>query len=87
MKKPWPSEAVIIVAARAGDEKPDQMDGPFVANCRDCYGDLIADIHTVHKAEHLPTRHGRPIEFLCVHCCLAYERPTELHDDRGRKLN
>lgn len=84
--KPWPGEAVIIVAAAAGEERREQMEAVVPAECRDCGRILAADSHTIRLAEGLPSRRGRPVEFLCIACCVTYDRRTvsEFHDDRGR---
>lgn len=84
--KRWPSSAVIVVAASAGEERREQMEAVVPVECRDCGATLAADSHTIRLAEGLPSRQGRPVEFLCVACCVTYDRATvtEFHDDRGR---
>lgn len=82
--KPWPTDAVIVVAAIAGQEIREHMEGVLVRNCSDCGQVLHADTRTARAAEELPSRHNRPIEYLCVECAVTYDvRGIELHDLRG----
>jgi len=85
--KDWPRDAVMIVASIAGEERGDQMELAASRSCRDCGAKLMADTHTIRRAENLPSRRGRPILFFCVACAVQYERPSELHDDRNRNRN
>lgn len=72
-KKPWPSDAVMIIASRSGEEIRETMKGPYRCRCRDCDLDLVADTFTVSYAEKHPLRQGRPIKFFCMKCYLNYE--------------
>jgi hypothetical protein len=71
---PWPSDAVMIVAARAGTENRAAMEGVNDATCRRCDAHLHADTRTIRTAEQLPQRMGRPVMFFCVECALLHNR-------------
>lgn len=71
---PWPSDVIVIVAARAGREIREQMEGVVDATCRHCGGDLRADTRTLRRASELPERRGRPIEFFCIDCAVQHQR-------------
>lgn len=89
-KKPWPSDALMIVASLAGTEIRSQMEGVHPAHCRDCGHLVHADTFSVRRAETHPLRFGRPVKFFCLPCHTRYEVPTrhaEFHhlpDDRRR---
>lgn len=77
--KPWPADAVIIVAARKGTEVRRQMSGAFSAVCRDCGTIVRYDPRTRDAAETLPERRGRAVAFLCVECHATYDSQTITH--------
>lgn len=74
--KPWPRDAVMVVAARARDARPELMEGVAVEQCRDCRAVLHADTFTVRTAWGMPQRVGRPVLFFCPACCAGYDRST-----------
>jgi hypothetical protein len=82
--KPWPGDAVMIIAANAGEEDPAIMERVVPAACRDCGAALAADGRTLRRAEALPSRRGRPVLYFCVPCAVGYDvnSITELYDDR-----
>jgi hypothetical protein len=78
----------MIVAAEAGMENVDQMQGVYKAKCRECHCEVHADTHTVRRCDSLPERRGRPIMFFCIECAtIVYNLATvtALYDDRGWK--
>lgn len=88
MKRPWPRDAVIIVASNWGKEDRAKMRGSvFEAYCRLCKARLAADIYTVKVAMNLPSRMGRPVEFFCTTCNAQHDQGTinEVHDHRRRR--
>ena len=73
MKKPWPRDAIIIVAARAGKERRKGMVGPTEGKCRDCATPVVYDIASYdHIRERVPDD-TRPIEPLCHLCYAMYD--------------
>lgn len=82
---PWPSDAVIVVAANAGEEIRERMQGIHPCECRRCGQALHADTYTVRCAISLPSRLGRPVEFFCVACAVQHDIKSigDLHDHRG----
>lgn len=83
--KPWPRDAVMIIAANRGEEKREHMDAQVHVVCRDCGKELAADSYTIATAAGLESRRGRPIAFLCTKCLLQHDANVdELHDHRGR---
>ena len=87
--KPWPRDAVVVIASLAGQERREVMEGVHTAACRDCGARLHADTFTVRRAETMPQRRGRPVAFLCLTCHAGYEQPAgvvERHDTpEGRR--
>lgn len=85
----WPADAVMIVAAYAGEERREHMEGVVACECRMCGRTLHADSYTIRFAENLPNRLGRPIRFFCSGCCVLHDgrQLNELYDHRGRKAN
>lgn len=72
-KKPWPADAVMIVACRRGMENRAAMQGCLDATCRDCNTDLVADTRTFRAAMTMPERKDRPVMFFCVECAIQYD--------------
>lgn len=87
--QPWPSDAWMIVAANAGEERRERMEGPHPCLCRSCGTRLVADTYSVRVAMQHPLRCGRPVRFFCVACCTRHDRSTieVLIDHRGRKAS
>jgi hypothetical protein len=83
--KPWPSDALIVIAAYRGTENAATMEGPRPCHCRDCGAELVADTRSIRRALALPQRRGRPVEFLCLFCKEAYamQGVRELWDSPG----
>ena len=75
-KKPWPADALIVVASVAGQEKREQMESVVHKTCRDCDAVLAADSFTIRRAENHPQRYGRQVQFLCVPCSVRYDVNT-----------
>lgn len=75
-KKPWPRDAINVIAARAGREIRERMEGVHPAACRDCGSAVHADTRTVRTAETHPLRNNRPVAFLCRDCAAGYAAPT-----------
>ena len=87
--KLWPSDAIMIVASLAGEERRERMESAVPATCRDCGAALMADSFTIRKAENLPSRFDRPIKFFCTICFTHYDFKSvqEFHDDRNHTIN
>jgi hypothetical protein len=83
--KRWPADAVMIVAALAGEEKREKMESVVPAKCRDCGATVHADSYTIRTADSLPERRGRPVKFFCTRCCVNYDfgTITHMHDHGG----
>jgi hypothetical protein len=77
--KPWPRDAVMIVAARAGEADLKMMADIHPAECRDCNAKLHADTRSIKTA----TVFGNSVKFFCRDCVLFYiPTPTRI-DGRG----
>ncbi len=73
--KAWPKDAVMIIAAKRGEEITEQMESAIYVTCRECGISLAADSKTIRRAEQLPfLRNGRPIDFFCVECAMLHDR-------------
>ncbi len=84
-KKPWPSDAVMVVAATPEDAVYSQMSSVEDCNCRDCGKALVADGYTINRASHPDLAHGRPVKFFCMECFDQYDMSTVTHHEDHRK--
>jgi hypothetical protein len=84
MKKSWPADAVMIVAAALGTEDRSHMDSVVLRECRDCGGTVAVEEGSITAAEAHPLRHGRPVLYYCVECAVEHDmrQITELVDRR-----
>lgn len=78
--KPWPRDAVMVVACRAGEANLQKMEGIHPDKCRECSCAVHADTRTVRNAHSHPLGLGRPVKFFCVPC-------AELYDMGGKKMD
>ena len=85
-KKQWPSDAIMIIAANAGQERRENMQGWAPVHCRDCNALLMADPYSISLAENSPLRHGRPVKFLCMTCLESYLPPEIVQDAAAARL-
>lgn len=85
--KPWPNDAVMVVAATPDAARRDQMESVHPCNCRDCGKALVADGYTLRIAASPELAWGRPTKFFCVECCQKYDfsQVTHSEDHRFRK--
>lgn len=83
--KPWPKDAVMVVAAHAGEERREFMQSVVDAECRACGAKLRADGFSIREAEQMPARMGRPVKFFCIPCCVQHDLGMiqDLRDYRG----
>ncbi len=73
--KPWPSDCVQIVAATYKTVNLAGIRGRVSRRvCKDCQCFIGVDSYTIHIALMMPQRDGRPLKFVCVDCCLLYDR-------------
>lgn len=70
----WPADAVMIVAANAGEERRENMEGVVACSCRRCGQTLHADTKSIRVADQMPERRGRPVKFFCVSCAVQHDR-------------
>lgn len=84
--KPWPRDAVMIVAATPEAARRDQMESAEPAECRDCGRRLVVDGYTLRRALTMPARRGRPVRYFCVECYGHYDvgQCNIVEDHRGR---
>ena len=87
MKKPWPSDAVMIVSADKGTEKREFMESAVPVKCRVCDKDLMACSYSIREGEKMAQRLNRPVMFFCVKCATDHDvnSITLLADHRGTK--
>lgn len=78
-RKPWPADAVMIIAAVAGQERRENMQTVVEVACRDCHRDLAACSYTIAQAEAMPERRGRPVKFFCPACAVGYDVQSITH--------
>jgi hypothetical protein len=86
-KKPWPSDAVMIVSADARTEKLQFMESTVPRNCRVCDKKLMACTFSIRRGEAIGRRTGRPVKFFCVACAVQHDIDSLdiLEDHRGTK--
>lgn len=87
--KPWPNDALMIVAAKAGEEQREHMEAVHYAECRDCGCRLAVDTKSLRDADAHPARHGRPVRFFCYPCSETYDLRMVgmLQDNRGNNCS
>lgn len=74
-RKPWPIECVQIVAALYQTVNLAGIRGRVVRRvCHDCQCSLGVDSETIDDAILMKERNGRPLRYICVECCLQYDR-------------
>lgn len=86
-KLQWPRDAIMVVAARRGTEpRRDQLVERTIETCRDCGVEVCVTVSTISRAASSPHRHGRPVDFFCIECCIKYDRKSVTHliDDHPR---
>ena len=73
--KPWPADAVMLVAPSSDNFLMDPEEPFSVGQCRDCGRDVVYRLSGYRKAEAIAADTGeRPIEFFCIPCCVQYDR-------------
>ncbi|HEY2252485.1 MAG TPA: hypothetical protein VGH74_15535 [Planctomycetaceae bacterium] len=87
--KPFSNEAVMIIAAKVGQETRDHApeDAGFAVTCHDCGAALLASQRTTKLALANPARKNRPLWYFCWDCAHHYNTNSadEIHDHRGGK--
>ena len=71
--KLWPSDAVILVCSSAETANVRAMDSVHAAHCRDCGCDVVYSGSSMNAAQAADVTFGRPVDFLCVECCVTYD--------------
>lgn len=84
-KKPWPRDAVMIVASPPEEAEIEKMEAIWGRDCRDCGRRLWVDTKTVREVFWLPVRRGRPIKFFCPECATRYDFDTINHFKDNRR--
>lgn len=69
--KPWPSDAVMIVAPSPALAVRSMMESVNPGECRDCGAAIVYCGFTFRRVELLSR--GRPIKFFCIACCKNYD--------------
>lgn len=73
--KPWPVDCVQIVAATYQTVNLAGIRGRVLRRvCNDCQSSLGVDSETIDDAIVMKERNGRPLRYICVECCLQYDR-------------
>jgi hypothetical protein len=87
MLKTWPCDAVILVCATPSEARIELMGAAIFGHCRDCGRGILCSERSHGLAMASPLRYDRPIDFLCVECCVQYDIRTmdRLIDHRGGK--
>lgn len=80
--KPWPADAMMVVAPNTGSEIRDAAEPTTLRMCRDCGTELTVRLSTIAAAEADDKRWGRPINFFCIPCAVQHEHPEFLRDLR-----
>lgn len=85
--KDWPTDAIQIVCSPFGEHNEANMESVLQRECADCSAVIAVDSYTLRAASFLPSRHGRPIRFICESCFPSYDfdQVTEIHDHRHKE--
>jgi hypothetical protein len=74
MLKPWPADAIMIVAASPESANVPAMDLPQPGQCRDCGAAVLYCSRTMARAQEVAAKTGgRPIRFFCLGCASLYD--------------
>lgn len=73
MTKPWPVDAVMVVAALLGQEERHKMTGVVIHNCRECGRHVAVDPVSIEYALDHPARFERPVKYFCTECCILHQ--------------
>jgi DNA-directed RNA polymerase subunit RPC12/RpoP len=76
MAKPWPNDAVMIVAPSPEEAVIDPQEETAVDSCRDCGARVLYRLRSVKATAPFP---GRPVRFFCIPCAVTYDRGTVTH--------
>ena len=71
--KPWPSDAVMIVASPPCRSDVQKMESPTRQICRECGDQVLVDNLTLRRALTHPARFGRPVRFFCPDCARRHD--------------
>ncbi len=82
-KKPWPRDALMIVA---GCHTPGRRveRGRVIVKCRACQVRLEVNQATINMAHDLPDRAGRPLDYFCMPCALEHGQGGPIDKLRSR---
>jgi len=83
-KKAWPADAVILVCSTPETVVINQRDSFHTANCRDCHADLVYSGQSFARAQQVAGGF-RPVDFLCIDCCVTYDRNSIEHFEDHRR--
>jgi hypothetical protein len=86
--KPWPTDAVMIVAATP--EQAKIIPGfPLIDQiaCRDCMTSLIGSRRTYDAACREAKRQGIHVQYFCFECAAKYDASTHRPVDHRKRIN
>jgi hypothetical protein len=98
--KPWPADAIMVVAASPETANVPAMHSPQPGRCRDCGAAVLYCSRTMGRAQEVAAKTGgRPVLFFCMGCAKLYDVTTcnllvdhsggkavEVHDEKGAGL-
>jgi hypothetical protein len=98
--KPWPSDAVMIVAASPAVANVLVMHSPQDGQCRDCGAAVLYCSRSMSRAREVAARTGgRPVRFFCIDCAKLHDvsqcnrlinhsggQSVEVYDEKGAGL-
>lgn len=82
--KPWPTDAIIVIAQYKGKEDNRTTMSSVHVACRNCRTTLAASPETIYTAATFPLNEKRPVEFLCPACVELHDvdQIDAIHDER-----
>jgi hypothetical protein len=83
--KPWPSDAVIIICSEPHEAKTEKMESVNPGVCRDCGRTVVYDGWSMRRASQPEFTRGRPVELLCIPCCVTYDAQSITHFEDHRR--
>lgn len=72
-KTPWPTDAIMIVAALAGRNAVSRLSNVIEDHCRGCHRLVHIDPRVMQMVEQHPCRGGRPIRSFCLDCARVHD--------------
>ncbi len=73
--KPFPVDAIMLIASPKGKECREQMEGVYYEKCRECGCEIACDTFSLRRCEEYARRLNKPVKYACLPCSEMYMMP------------